>query len=456
MKRRAFALCASLLLVGLVPGSTLAIPTSNLDQSAATGGTSAAGSLMAQTFTAGRGGLLTGVDLSLAINGTTTVSISLENVHNVAGNMVPDGIVRASGSRSVTGVSSSTPSWVHFSFTSEPTVASGTMYAIVFDPGAAAAFGGADVYAGGQAWVRSGASWIGFGGQLSDFGFRTYVDDVGTQLQWDKPQITAGTNTPLTLTATMTYANGVEASHYTALLKVMPTWFTPTGITCSDTASKIVPADCTVANFWNGFVNLILASPSGDILTFIVTGTAAPASSDIGTPGMAGADACIDYPDELTFCSDATASVDVIAAAATPTPTAAATPTPTPAATPTPTPAATPTPTAAATPTPTPAATPTPTPAATPTPTPAATPTPTAAATPTPTPAATPTPTAAATPTPFASLRGATAATPPTTSTGVGPGSDGSGSTIWLLAVALLALFGGLLVLDIRRRRLIS
>jgi len=48
------------------------------------------------------------------------------------------------------------------------------------------------------------------------------------------------------------------------------------------------------------------------------------------------------------------------------------------------------------------------------------------------------------------------AATPPTTSTGVGPGSDGSGSTIWLLVVALLALFGGLLVLVSRQLRRVS
>src|SRR5450759_672971 len=162
MKRGALALGMGLLLLSLAPASALAIdPTSNLDQSAATGSTSTGLSVMAQTFTAGRGGLLTGVDLSLAINGTTTVSISLENVHNVAGFMFPDGIVRASGSRSVTGVSASTPSWVHFSFTSEPTVASGTMYAIVFDPGAAGVLGALpDLYAGGRAWASSGSSWI--------------------------------------------------------------------------------------------------------------------------------------------------------------------------------------------------------------------------------------------------------------------------------------------------------
>jgi hypothetical protein len=198
-----------------------------------------------------------------------------------------------------------------------------------------------------------------------------------------RSDITGGTSTPLTLTETMTYANGVEANHYTALLGLVPTWLTPTGLTCSDTASKIVPADCTLTNLGNGFGSLIPASASGDILTFTVTGTAAPASSAIGTPGLAGGNACINYPDELTFCGDGTASVDVIAAA-TPAPTTAATATPTPRPSPT------------------------------------------------------------------------KAATLPPTSTGVGPSSDESGSPIWLLPLALFALFGGLLVLDIRRRRLMS
>jgi hypothetical protein len=334
---------------------------------------------LAQTFTAGRGGLMTGVDLSLAINGTVTVNVSLQGVHDVGGDMVPDGIPKATASKSVTGASSSTPSWVHFSFTSEPTVASGTMYAIVFGPDTIIAFGPpADLYAGGAAWANpQGLGWIGFGGQLSDLGFRTYVDGVGTVLQWDKPQITGGATTPLTLTATMTYANGVEANHYTALLGLVPTWFTPTGLTCSDTASEIVSADCTLTNLGNGFGSLIPASATGDILTFTVTGTAHPVLADIGTPGQAGGNACINYPDELTFCGDGTASVAVVAAGATPAPTGAS-----------------------------------------------------------------PAPTRAV--------------TPPPTSTGVTPASDESGTTIWFLPVALIALLGGLGVLAIERRRRIS
>jgi hypothetical protein len=61
-----------------------------------------------------------------------------------------------------------------------------------------------------------------------------------------------------------------------------------------------------------------------------VTGTADPAASDVGTPGLAGADACVRYPETVnTICGDGTASVSVLAAAATPAPTKAATPPPT-------------------------------------------------------------------------------------------------------------------------------
>jgi hypothetical protein len=56
------------------------------------------------------------------------------------------------------------------------------------------------------------------------------------------------------------------------------------------------------------------------------------------------------------------------------------------------------------------------------------------------------------------SIQGATAvpsvaATPPPTSTGVGPASDDPGNTIWFLPIALVALFGGLLFLVSRQRR---
>src|SRR5664280_2828207 len=388
MKRRALALCASLLLVGLVPGSTLAIlnPTSNLDQWNDPAGLvhGASGAInWAQTFTAGGYGLLSGVDLYLSLGGGGSLTASIE----ATASGLPTGPTLASASSTV----AASAGWVHFSFPTPLSVVQDSVYAIVINPTAAGVwYGSTNTYPGGKAF-EAGAPWTPLS-DPADFGFRTYVDTVGTQLQWDKPQITAGTSTPLTLTATMTDVNGVEANHYGAFLgPPVPAWFTPTGITCSDTASKIVPASCTLVNFGNGFGSLIPASATGDILTFTVTGIANPTSTDVGTPGTAMANACIDYP-ALTFCGDATASVDVIAAAATPAP-----PTPVPA-----------------------------------------------------TPAPTATPSQSVLAVTAAPVR---AATPPPTSTGVTPASDAAGSIIWFLPVALIAFFGGLLALAIRQRR---
>ena len=365
MKRGALAICASLLLVGLVPGSTLAIlnPTSNLDQwnDPAGLGHGASGAVnWAQTFTAGEYGLLSGVDLYLELGGGGSLTASIE----ATASGLPTGPALASASSTV----AASAGWVHFSFTTPLSVVQDSVYAIVINPTAAGVwFGSTNTYPGGQAF-EVGAPWTALA-DPADFGFRTYVDTVGTQLSWDKSEVTAGASTPLTLTATMTYANGVEATHYGAFLELVPTWFTPTGITCSDTASKIVPADCTLVNFGNGFGSLIPAATTGDVLTFTVTGTGHPTLSDLGSTGLTRANACTDYP-SLGSCSDATANVQVVSAAASPAATKAA--------------------------------------------------------------------------------------TPPPTSTGFGPSSDESGRTTWFLPIGLIALFGGLLVLVMRRRRQIS
>ena len=418
MKRRALALCAGLLLLGLMPASTLAnnpTPPSRLDQSADTGGTSTGGSLQAQTFTAGITGPLIGVDLSFAIGGTTTVNVSLQGVHNVAGQMVPDGFPKATASASVTGLDWSTWNWFHFSFSTPPSVTAGTMYAIVFDPGLAGAHGpAADNYAGGQAWGLSPqTTWVPVG-NLSDFGFETYIQDtVTTTLAWDKPAVTAGVSTPLKLTATMTFTNGDEIGDYSVLLGDLPSWYvspTPPTIVCSWGA-------CDLATIQGTGGITVPASTPGATLTVTLQGNATPAAADVGTASATGTGCLVSVVQEdrvqaaqaeIPYCVDGTASVQVIAAA-TPAP-----PTPAP---------------------PTPAPTPTLAPAATPTPSP--------------------------TPAPTMVVEAATAAptrapTPPPTSTGVGPGSDNTGGTIWFLPFALVAAFGGLLVLvDRRRRRLI-
>jgi hypothetical protein len=126
-------------------------------------------------------------------------------------------------------------------------------------------------------------------------------------------------------------------------------------------------------------------------MTFVVTGTANPASTDVGTPGLAGGNACIYYPQVETpqaqanvpdpECGDGTATVQVVAPAATPAP-------------------------------------------------------------------VTPAP---ATPAPTIVVKGVTA---PPTSTSSSPASDSTGSTIWFLPLGLLALLVSLLAIAFRRRRI--
>lgn len=81
MRRRAFALSASLLLAGLMPGLALAA-SPVLDQSNAwTPGYTFSGAVqVAQTFTAGKTGALTSVDLYMA--GSGSVAVSLEAATN--------------------------------------------------------------------------------------------------------------------------------------------------------------------------------------------------------------------------------------------------------------------------------------------------------------------------------------------------------------------------------------
>jgi hypothetical protein len=343
MKRRALALCVGLLLLCLTPGLTLAILVpSNLDQSNNVGPAQAndGGHTFAQTFTVGKTGLLSGIDLFLGSGGVVNVGIKA-----VDGSGLPTGSELATG----TATAPSIAGWVHFSLLVPLGVTSGQQYAIVFvDGGPPYAYGsdnGTDTYPAGVAYWLNSSTWtaLGLSPTLpSDLAFRTFVDSATATLAWDKTQVPAGASTPLTLTATMTFANGVEADHYgAALLAGLPTWWSPSGLTCSDTANQIVPADCTIANFKSGFGSLIPAFASGDILTFTLAGTAAPAPADVGTPGVATGEACLNYPPAPGVlpqapaldpgCAVGAASVGVGAAAATAPPATAppATPPPT-------------------------------------------------------------------------------------------------------------------------------
>jgi hypothetical protein len=333
------------------------------------------------------------VDLYLRMDPAGTVNLSIEGTTSGG---LPDGTDKVTSSASVP----VTDGWIHFSFWSPLSVTAGTLYAIVFSGVSTVAYASLDTYPGGQGLLLSG-SWTPFSSPAIDFAFRTYVDTVTVDLQWDKPQITAGARTPLTLTATMNFFNGVEASSYFAVVGDLPSWYTVTGVTCP---AQISPADCTAANLESGF--RLSTFGTGATLTFTLVGTASPDAAAAGTSGSADGAGCLGYevaedvrPNAPTAagCANGSASVQVVAAEASPTPFQSIQ-------------------------------------------------------------GATAVPSVAATPTPFQSIQGATAvpsvaATPPPTSTGVGPASDDPGNTIWFLPIALVALFGGLLFLVSRQRR---
>jgi hypothetical protein len=384
MKRPVFALCASLLLLlGLMPGATLAGGAANLDQwnDPEVGHMDSEYADLAQTFTSGKTGLLVGVALNMYGNPTATIGVSILGTD---GSRLPTGpALRSSGTVSVT-----SPDWYYFAFAQPLGVTSGTVYAIVFNTtGDGAVEGSTDTYPGGQA-LTAGPPWTALG-DPGDFAFRTYVDTATAQLNWNQTQITAGTSTPLTLTATMTYVNGAEIVSYGNILAFdLPAWFAVSGITCP---AAISLAHCNATDLAAG--QLVPATDGGATLTFTLTGTANPALTDVADQATANGQSCLVWPAiDATQpnqpldpgCTEGDAAVTVVAPAATPVP---ATPVP-------------------------------------------ATPVP---ATPTPTPTKAP--------------------TPPPTSTGAGSASDNTGGTIWFLSFALVALFGGLLVLVDRRRQ---
>jgi len=331
MKRRLPACLAAMLLLGLLPG-TAAASAPNIDISNDASSGSDAGHTFAQTFTADETGLMTAVDLKLAINGSEVVNLDVEQVD---GSGHPNGTILATGGAFVTGSSAFAPTWWDFPLSNTVSVVAGVKYAIKFTTVTVRAYSNEDnPYAGGAALQWGGSSWADLTAFNSDFGFQTYVDTVQTTVVWSHPTVVGGVSTPLTLTITMTFVNADEVSHYTAiLLSALPSWFNvSTPITCS---SSVPLVDCTVDRL-QGTPSLLQAASTniGAVVTFTLSGTANPAADEVGPASTAMAEGClVIVPQQPTVrpnartaapgCADGSGTVQVVAAPAQPTPTTA-------------------------------------------------------------------------------------------------------------------------------------
>jgi uncharacterized repeat protein (TIGR01451 family) len=496
MKRRALTLCAGLLLT-LMPGAAQA-SSGVLDQSNPSTDTNntcwghASGPL-AQTFTAGKSGTLTEVDLWMSwdgTGGTATVTASIGNTSS--GAPVDSALAHA------TATVISTPALVQFFPTPLVPITLGTAYAIVFPPDAHLGICNAADYSGAQAWAAD-PGWNYYSGAGHSFAYQTYLAGatvlppsisakpvsapsmtVGQAVSINFTITNAAGNGPVTgvafsypLPSGLSVSNGSASACGGTLTETASSGIVLSGGSLADGASCEVSAMVTgnaagsytittgnVSSTEGGQGNTATASINVDAYptiaaAFSPNSVAVGASTQLtititnpaGNPDTLGPiDLADTLPAGLTVAS--AAAVTTCGAAGSLTVTAPSTIALFAASVATGSPCVFSVPVTGAV-----AGSYTDTVTArlggwdyTGNKASAALGVAAAAPTPTPTPAPTPTPTPAPTKAP----------TPPPTSTGVGPGSDNTGGTIWFLPFALVAAFGGLLVLvDRRRRRLI-
>jgi hypothetical protein len=188
MRRRAIWLLGGVLLAALMPGSVLA--ASAVDQTNETHDVSdwVGVGTMAQTFTVGVTGKLTGVDLFLWDTDGASFAVGIQALDRKT--KVPIGSALASGSQTV-----ASEKWYHFSLSPQVSCSAGAQLGIVLygDPNSAAYRSSANPYAGGQALKVVLGSWTPAGGDLA---FRTYIDDAAA------PTPTAGATPTPTAAAT--------------------------------------------------------------------------------------------------------------------------------------------------------------------------------------------------------------------------------------------------------------
>jgi hypothetical protein len=341
MKRRALALCAGLLLLGLMPGSALAASgvldqsnPSNESTAPCSGG--AAENPVAQTFTADKSGTLTEVDLWMfwGGSGTATVTASIENTSS--------GKPALPALATATATVTSTPAWVQFFPTPLVTITTGTAYAIVFTTGADVKVCMADSYTGAHAWAWDAPNWLHYGQEGSSFAYQTFLGAAiaappTVAMAFGAASIPVGGTTSLTYTITNPNAD--------ATIDVRPAGFftgTLTNIGFTDT----LPAGLLIAT-----PNNIGGSGGGGV----ITATAGTNLVSIAGLTLAGGATCgfgIDVigvapgvQANTTSAITSTESDPGLAATASITVTALSTPAPIPTPTPAPTPTPTPRPT---------------------------------------------------------------------------------------------------------------
>jgi hypothetical protein len=268
MKRPAIsALAAAVMALALLPGGALANPPGSADQDsgAVTGGYST-DAVLVQTFTAGRTGALTHIELYCSGIGSA-VDIVL-----VFGGMLTH-----------SGQCPATAAWTDFVLVSSYLVAQGNTYPILIDWNVTPFTIGTADYAGG-AGALYGPPQTDIPG-VSDFAFRTYVQPLQTTANtWNPASVAPGVSTPASLTTSVSFDQvslGPLAApiFYQVQLMQLPSWFAPTGgLSCT---GPINPGDCSLAT---------LQAPPGiqwqstdgaaATLTLVISGTAAPGAGD--------------------------------------------------------------------------------------------------------------------------------------------------------------------------------
>ena len=208
MKHRVLALFAGLLLLALVPGSTLAV-VGVVDQSnvpAAPPPVINTSGTLAESFTVGQTGLMTAVDLYLITAGgavSTTV-----NILALDGSGHPTGAALATGTVSV----STTGAFINFPFTTALSVTTGQKYAIEVVLGDAGPWwygDTGDTYGGGAAMYTNTfpTGWTApappVNTPILDYYFRTYVAPPAGATAPPTSTVVAGSGNSSTLPAVL-------------------------------------------------------------------------------------------------------------------------------------------------------------------------------------------------------------------------------------------------------------